>query len=223
MLRGYQSVQSNLADAAEKMPEEHYGFKPTPEVKPFGQLVAHIALSQFGLCSRSRASPIRGRTRRKRRRAPKPRRWRCSRPRPAYCEPLVTGLTETTATELVTMGQDKVAKGLIPVSLVTHGMEMYGTMAVYLRLKGIVPPTTEKQNQMKKSEREVREPAGGSPAHQGTVHGCPSASGAGARVLVHPLHLQSRTQHRCSRAPWVVTVRGGVFSEGWLQVSVGRE
>ena len=57
-------------------------------------------------------------------------------------------------TELAKVGQNQVAKGLLaaePAS--THGTEMYGTMAVYLRLKGIVPPTTERQNQkMKKGQ-----------------------------------------------------------------------
>jgi hypothetical protein len=39
------------------------------------------------------------------------------------------------------------------VGLVAPGMEMYGTMGVYLRLKGIVPPATERQTQqMKKSQ-----------------------------------------------------------------------
>jgi len=41
----------------------------------------------------------------------------------------------------------------LPPSLVAHAPEMYGTMAVYLRLKGIVPPTTARQNQeMKKGQ-----------------------------------------------------------------------
>ena len=64
----------------------------------------------------------------------------------------MTALTETAMTELTKMGPNQVAKGLLPVSLITHGREMYGTMGVYLRLKGIVPPTTERQAQMKKSQ-----------------------------------------------------------------------
>jgi hypothetical protein len=55
--------------------------------------------------------------------------------------------------ELTKVGENQAAKGLLPASLLAHGMEMYGTMAVYLRLKGIVPPSTERQNQqMKKSQ-----------------------------------------------------------------------
>ena len=41
MIRGYQNLQRNLLEAAEKMPEASYSFKPTAEVRPFGQLVAH--------------------------------------------------------------------------------------------------------------------------------------------------------------------------------------
>src|SRR5262245_5970722 len=50
-VRGYQNIQRNLLEAAEKMPEADYAFKPTAEVRPFGQLVAHVALSQFGTCA----------------------------------------------------------------------------------------------------------------------------------------------------------------------------
>jgi hypothetical protein len=51
MVRGYQNLQRNLTEAADKMPEANYSFKPTPDVRPFGQLVAHVALSQFGSCA----------------------------------------------------------------------------------------------------------------------------------------------------------------------------
>ena len=57
MVQGYQGVQRNLAEAAEKMPEAHYGFKPTPEIRPFGQLVAHAALLQFRMCSMLKGEP----------------------------------------------------------------------------------------------------------------------------------------------------------------------
>ena len=47
MLRGYAGLQRNLLEAAELMPEEHYSFKPTAETRPYGQLVAHVALNVF--------------------------------------------------------------------------------------------------------------------------------------------------------------------------------
>ena len=153
MLRGYQSVQQNLTEAAEKMPDEHYGFRPTPEIKPFGQLVAHVALAQFRTCSQLKGEPNPRKEEKEEGTRTKTEAIALLKASAAYCDPLVSALTETTMTELTKMGENQVAKGLIPASLVTHGAEMYGTMAVYLRLKGLVPPTTERQNkQMKKSE-----------------------------------------------------------------------
>jgi hypothetical protein len=65
---------------------------------------------------------------------------------------LFTSLKDEDMTALVKNGQNQVAKGLFLVSTNTHGNEMYGTMAVYMRLKGLVPPTTERQNAAKKSQ-----------------------------------------------------------------------
>ncbi|RPJ87212.1 MAG: hypothetical protein EHM18_02290 [Acidobacteria bacterium] len=38
-------VKNNIIRAAEKMPEENYSFKPTPEVRSFGQLIGGPARS----------------------------------------------------------------------------------------------------------------------------------------------------------------------------------
>ena len=147
MLRGYQGVQRNLVEAAEKMPEADYGFKPTPEIRPFGQLVAHAALTQFGTCSLLKGEPSPRKDEKED--APRTRAEAIAllKASAEYCDPLVTPLTDTTMPEMVKAKDMQVAKGLLPASLISHGQEMYGTMAVYLRLKGIVPPTTERQAQ----------------------------------------------------------------------------
>jgi hypothetical protein len=153
MLEGYQSVQRNLSEAAEKMPDEHYGFRPTPEIKPFGQLVAHAALAQFRTCAMLKDEPNPRKEEKEEATRTKPEAIALLKASAAYCDPLVNALTESSMTELTKVGQNRVAKGLLPPSLVAHGMEMYGVMTVYLRLKGIVPPTTARQNQqMKKGQ-----------------------------------------------------------------------
>lgn len=152
MLQGYQGVQRNLVEAAEKMPDAQYGFKPTPEIRPFGQLVAHAALTQFRMCAMLKGEPSPRKDEKED--APRTRTEAIAllKASTAYCDPLVTPLTDTAMPELVKAGEMQVAKGLLPASLIAHGMEMYGTMAVYLRLKGIVPPTTERQAQQMKSQ-----------------------------------------------------------------------
>jgi hypothetical protein len=47
----YTRVKTNILKAAEKMPEENYGFQPTPQIRTFGALVAHVADSQTRACN----------------------------------------------------------------------------------------------------------------------------------------------------------------------------
>lgn len=152
LLRGYHELQRDLADAAEKMPDEHYAFKPTSEIRPFGQLVAHVALAQFRTCAILKGEPNPRKDEKEDATRTKADEIGLLKASTAYCDPLVSALTDTSMPELTKMGESQVAKGLVPIELVAHGMEMYGTMAVYLRLKGIVPPTTERMQQMKKSQ-----------------------------------------------------------------------
>ena len=154
MVRGYQNLQRNLAEAAEKMPEASYSFKPTPEVRPFGQLVAHVALSQFSTCAalKGEATPPHKEDKEDAARS-KTELLALLKESTAYCDPLLMALKDEDMTSLVKSGQNQVAKGLFLAGTNTHGNEMYGTMAVYLRLKGIVPPTTERQNAARETKK----------------------------------------------------------------------
>ena len=63
----YLFMSDAVVSAAEKMPEENYSFKPTPDVRSFGQLVGHVADANYMFCSQATAKRIRIRTSRKRR------------------------------------------------------------------------------------------------------------------------------------------------------------
>jgi uncharacterized damage-inducible protein DinB len=155
LVRGYQNVQRNLTEAAEKMPADQYNFKPTPEIRPFGQLVAHAAIEQFGMCAVLKGEPNPKKSEKEDATRTKDEAIALLKASTTYCDPLVTALTDAAMPELTKMESNQVAKGLVPISVIAHGDEMYGTMAVYLRLKGIVPPTTERmkaKQQMSKSQ-----------------------------------------------------------------------
>jgi uncharacterized damage-inducible protein DinB len=152
-VRGYQNIERNLLEAAEKMPDADYAFKPTSETRPFGQLVAHVALSQFGTCAalKGDAAPPHKDDKEEAARS-KSDLVALFKESTAYCDPVLTALKDEDMPVLVKAGPNQVAKGLFLVGTVVHGNEMYGTMAVYLRLKGLVPPSTERQNAAKKSQ-----------------------------------------------------------------------
>ena len=153
MVQGYQNIQRNLLEAAEKMPEADYSFRPTAQIRPFGELVAHVALSQFGTCAALKGdeAPPHKEDKEDAVRS-KSELVALFKESTAYCDPVLTSLKDEDLPVLTKAGHNQAAKGLFLAGTVAHGNEMYGTMSVYLRLKGLVPPSTERQNAAKKSQ-----------------------------------------------------------------------
>jgi hypothetical protein len=137
----YTRVKTNFIKAADKMPEEHYLFKPTPEMQSFGERVAHIAISSIGPCSTLSGSPksIDGK-------ALKSKADVVSALKDSFaaCDAVIDNLTDADAVSMMTGGrggpQSKLAR---LYGLVAHDNELYGYICVYMRLKGIVPPSSE--------------------------------------------------------------------------------
>src|SRR5262245_1499693 len=50
------TIRRDLAEAAESMPAEDYAFKPTPQVRSFGELIGHVANANFFFCSQANAA-----------------------------------------------------------------------------------------------------------------------------------------------------------------------
>src|SRR5688572_29651442 len=145
MIRGYTAIQRDLLEAAELMPEADYAFRPTPETRPFGQLIAHVALSQFGFCSFLQGGPSPKAAEKEETPRSKAVLIALLKESATFCNPLVTGMTDEGMMQLVKVGAIEGARGLMLIGLSVHGNEVYGTIAVYLRLKGLVPPTTARQ------------------------------------------------------------------------------
>ena len=49
----YSFIAGAAVGAAAKMPEENYSFKPTPDVRSFGQLVGHVADANYMFCAQA--------------------------------------------------------------------------------------------------------------------------------------------------------------------------
>lgn len=142
----YGSIKNNLLKLAEKMPAEDYTFRPTPEVETFGRRVAHIADANMSVCSglngeRKRLGAASKTT--------KEELVAALKESFAYCDTVFDALTDRTAQEMVSsrlggpFPPDPMRSRLATLyNLVRHSNEMYGYMALYLRLKGIVPPTS---------------------------------------------------------------------------------
>jgi hypothetical protein len=137
----YTRIKTNFIKAAEKMPEENYGFKPTPDMQSFGERIAHIAVSTMGPCSALKGSP---RTIDASTLKSKADIVSALKDTFATCDAVMDAMTDDDAVKLVSGGRgaprSKLAMGY---GLVGHTNELYGYICVYMRLKGIVPPSSE--------------------------------------------------------------------------------
>jgi DinB superfamily len=147
--RGYAGVKQNLSEMAAKMPEGDYTFKPgpAPEMRTFGQLFAHVANAQFGSCAVAKgvANPNQGKNLENELKT-KAEFVKALADSFAFCDDAYSALTDQNATEMVTQGQNTIARAALLANNVSHDNEMYGTGAVYMRAKGMVPPSTERAN-----------------------------------------------------------------------------
>jgi hypothetical protein len=149
MVRGHDNIQRNLVEAAEKMPEEHYGFKPTPEIRAFSQVVMHAVVSRFRACSFLSAKPNPQADVKEDQPRPKAEIVALLKEGGAYCSEAIKGLSDESMLQLIPVGPNEVARGLMIAGENSHANEIYGTLAVYLRLKGLVPPSTERSQPKK--------------------------------------------------------------------------
>ena len=138
----YSFVSGAVVGAAQKMPEENYSFKPTPDVRSFGQLVGHVADANYAFCSMAagETSPVKGIEKSKTSKADL---VAAIKDAVAYCNKTFDGMTDAKGSQMTKFMNFNLAK-LTLLSLNTaHSDEHYGNMVTYLRLKGIVPPTSE--------------------------------------------------------------------------------
>jgi hypothetical protein len=136
----YNIVKNNLLKAADKMPDDGYAFKPTPEERSFGGWVGHVADAQTAGCSRALGTPKTPSAGSKTTKADLVAALKDSFD---TCDAAYAALTDANANESVQGYRGPTTRLAALVGNVVHDNECYGSMAVYLRLKGVVPPSSE--------------------------------------------------------------------------------
>lgn len=144
--QSYNQVKNNLLKAADAMPEADYDFKPTPEERSFGGWIAHVADAQTGGCSRSLGTPKTPDASSKTSKADLVAALKASFD---TCDAAYAALTDANANEPVQSFRGSTPRLAALAGNVNHDNECYGSIAVYLRLKGIVPPSTAAMSGMR--------------------------------------------------------------------------
>jgi uncharacterized damage-inducible protein DinB len=148
------TIRRNLADAAEEMPAADYSFRPTPQIRTFGQIIGHLINANFFFCSQaagkepptipnyelitSKAKLVKG-----------------LNGALVYCDAVYAATTDANFLQPVKI-QDgpgalsaNTVRGAVLMFNVAHNNEHYGNIVVYMRLKGLVPPSTARAQQRK--------------------------------------------------------------------------
>ena len=141
----YTMLSGVVVAAAEKMPEANYSFKPTADVRTFGQLVGHLADSQYYFCSLAAGEtpPVSGIEKSKTSKADL---VVALKDAVAYCNKIYAAMTDAKGSETTKLMNMDMARMTVLSGNVAHDYEHYGNMATYMRIKGIVPPTSEKSS-----------------------------------------------------------------------------
>jgi uncharacterized damage-inducible protein DinB len=133
--QNYSRRKDQITRAAAKMPEENYSFRATPEIRTYAQQLNHIAEVQLAVCgSVLGQKPVADTTQ-----TSKAGVIATLKQSFDVCDKAYDSTTEQNA-------EDAAGNGTRLGTLwfnISHDNEMYGTIAVYLRLKGIVPPSSE--------------------------------------------------------------------------------
>ena len=143
----YATLKRNLTNSADKIPAEHFSFRPTPDVRTVAELFAHTIETQFFYCHavKGGVDPIAGKELEKTV-TDKAGVVQMVKDGFAYCDELYAGLTTENAMQMITAGtapnQRQLARGNQLTMVVVHGNEHYGNLVTYMRIKGIVPPSS---------------------------------------------------------------------------------
>jgi len=150
----YTRNRSNIVKSAEKMPEENYGMRPGPqlEVRTFGEQVGHIARYNYLWCSQAKGekNPASGIDLEKL--PTKAELMKALNDAFAYCESVYAALTDASGMETIDITQESgrqtrnLRMGLLILNY-GHNNEIYGNLVTYLRIKSIVPASSEPRAQ----------------------------------------------------------------------------
>jgi uncharacterized damage-inducible protein DinB len=140
--RAYGQLKVWILASAEKMPQENYSFKPTDAVRGFGQVLGHVADVQYRFCS-----PVLGENdpglKIEQTKTSKADLIAALKGAFAYCDKAYDGMTDASAAQMVKFFGGDMPKLSVLSFNCMHASEHYGNLVTYMRLKNIVPPSSE--------------------------------------------------------------------------------
>ena len=139
--QAYNQIKTNLSKLADKVPEDTYAYKPVESIRTIGELIGHVSDAQLRFCSAANgemkppaASKLKA----------KAELVAAMKESFAECDKAFDGLTDANAMDSIKGPRGERTRLSSLMAVIIHGNEEYGYLSVYLRMKGITPPSSEK-------------------------------------------------------------------------------
>jgi len=142
--RGYAAQKGNILKAADKMPAEDYQFKPTPDIRTFARVVNHVTEAQVRTCGAVNRTAPNDLAKVPADTADKAAIIDGLKASFAECDKAFAAVTDANLADMFDVFNAKRSRIGIMWGTVSHDNEQYATLSLYLRLKGLAPPTSEK-------------------------------------------------------------------------------
>lgn len=140
----YEQTKNYILRSAQKMPDDKYAYKPAEGVRSYGQILAHLADAQYFLCGTAKTGKSANKGIEKSTHA-KEAIITALQDGFAYCDAVYGELTDATSAEMVSFFGQKRTKLAMLWQNTSHNFEHYGNLVTYLRMNGMVPPSSEPQ------------------------------------------------------------------------------
>ena len=139
------AARNNVRASADVMPEAKYGFKPVEGDRSFGAILAHVAGASYELCAAAKGEkPPHGEADFEQSAKTKAEIVKALDGSIAYCDEVYKGLDDAKAAQVVAgaFGGPQAARAASLIGNTTHFQEHYGNLVTYLRINGLVPPSS---------------------------------------------------------------------------------
>jgi len=138
----YDNIKRDIADSADAVPESEYSFKPTPQVRSFGELIGHVADVNAWYCGMANGENPSWSDKTEKTARSKADLVKALKAATARCDEVIAKTTADNALSLVPAGQRDQMRIMVILDNVAHLNEHYGNIVTYMRQKGHVPPST---------------------------------------------------------------------------------
>jgi uncharacterized damage-inducible protein DinB len=137
----WQSMTNYVTQAAAEVPDSLYAYKPVATVRSFGQLIGHVAGAQYMICAAALGDPPRGEDEIEKTRTTKTELLAALRASTEYCGRAYAQTDAAAQQRTQLFGQERSRLAALGINA-THNAEHYGNLVTYMRMNGLVPPSS---------------------------------------------------------------------------------